>query len=305
MSLRVVFMGSPAFAVPTLAAIMAAGHAVAAVYTQPPRPAGRGKKPRPGPVHVRADDLGLPVRTPVTLRDADVQAAFRALDPDVAVVAAYGLILPRPILDAPRFGCLNVHPSLLPRWRGAAPVQRAIMAGDARTGVCIMRMEAGLDTGPVLLRDTTAIAPRETAPELERRLAERGGALMVEALDALERGTARETPQSADGVVYAEKIDKAEARIDWSRPAASLDAHVRGLVPFPGAWFEARDERIKVLSAEPVDESGPPGTVLAPGTVACGTGALRLLRVQRAGRPAMEAEDFLRGFPLDPGSRVD
>ena len=296
--MRVAFMGSPEFAVPTLDALVEAGHDVVAVYAQPPRPAGRGKKDRLTAVHARAEALGLPVHTPKTLRDDDAQATFAALDLDVAVVAAYGLILPRAILDAPRLGCLNIHPSLLPRWRGAAPIQRAVMAGDAETGVCIMRMEEGLDTGPVLIRETTPIGPRETAADLQDRLAVWGGALLCDALAALQAGTATETPQSEEGVLYAPKIDKAEARVDWTRSAADLDAHIRGLSPFPGAWFEAKGERIKVLLAEPLDDGGDPGAVIAGDTIACGTGSLRLLRLQRAGKPAMDAEDFLRGFPL-------
>lgn len=297
--LRVAFMGSPDFAVPALDALVAAGHEIVAVYAQPPRPAGRGKKQRLTPVHARAEALGLPVRTPATLRDPQAQAEFAALNLDIAVVAAYGLILPQAILDAPQYGCLNIHPSLLPRWRGAAPIQRAVMAGDAQTGICIMRMEAGLDTGPVLLCETTPIGPRETAADLEARLSVRGGAMLCEALAMVQAGTATETVQASVGVVYASKIDKAEARIDWTRPAADLDAHVRGLSPSPGAWFEARGERIKLLLAEPVRRLGPPGAVLETDIVACGTGSLRLLRLQRAGKPAMAAEDFLRGFPLD------
>ena len=301
MSLRLAFMGSPDFAVPALDALVRAGHEVAAVYAQPPRRAGRGKKDRPTAVHARAEELGLDVRTPVSLRDPEAQAAFAALDLDVAVVAAYGLILPRPILDAPRRGCINIHPSLLPRWRGAAPIQRAVMAGDAETGICIMRMEEGLDTGPVFQRETTPIGPRETAAELQARLAIRSGEMLVETLAAMADGTATETVQAEEGVVYAAKIDKAEARIDWTRPAAELDALVRGLSPSPGAWFEARGERIKLLLAEPLRRVGPPGIVLDGDIVACGTGALRLLRLQRAGKPAMDAAEFLRGFPLDEG----
>jgi len=297
--MRVAFMGSPDFAVPALDALVAAGHEIVAVYAQPPRPAGRGKKERLTPVHARAEALGLVVRTPATLRDADAQAEFAALDLDIAVVAAYGLILPQAILDAPRHGCLNLHPSLLPRWRGAAPIQRAVMAGDTETGICIMRMEAGLDIGPVLLRETTPIGPRETAADLQNRLSVRGGEMLCEALEAVQAGTATETVQSEEGVVYAPKIDKAEAQIDWTRPAADLDAHIRGLFPSPGAWFEARGERIRLLLAEPVRRLGPPGAVLETDIVACGTGSLRLLRLQRAGKPAMDAADFLRGFPLD------
>ncbi len=301
--MRIAFMGSPDFAVPALDALVEAGHDIAMVYAQPPRPAGRGKKDRLTPVHARAEALGLPVRTPAKLRDAQAQAEFAALDLGVAVVAAYGLILPQPILDAPRHGCLNIHPSLLPRWRGAAPIPRAIMAGDEQTGICIMRMEQGLDTGPVFLCETTPIAPRETAADLQNRLAIRGAELLVETLATLKTLTAQ--PQSEEGVEYAAKIDKAEARIDWGRSAQSLDAHIRGLSPFPGAWFEMRGERIKILLAEPTTASGPPGAILDDAAIACATGALRLLRVQRAGKPAMDIADFLRGFPMEPGETVD
>lgn len=297
-------MGSPDFAVPCLNALVAAGHDVAAVYAQPPRPAGRGKKDRPTAVHARAEALGLEVRTPLSLRDPAEQAAFAALGLDVAVVAAYGLILPRAILDAPRLGCINIHPSLLPRWRGAAPIQRAIMAGDSETGICIMRMEAGLDTGPVLLSEETAIGPTETAPELHDRLAERGAVMTLTALDALAAGAASETVQNAEGVIYAPKIDKGEARLDWTQDARALDCLIRGLTPFPGAWSEIDGERLKILRALPVEASGAAGAVLnAEGLIGCGHGALRLLKVQRAGKPAMEIDDFLRGFKLEPGMR--
>lgn len=294
--MRLAFMGSPDFAVPTLGALVDAGHDVVAVYAQPPRPAGRGKKDRPTAVQARAEALGLPVRTPLSLRSEEAQAEFATLDLDAAVVAAYGLILPQAILDIPRLGCLNIHPSLLPRWRGAAPIQRAVMAGDTRTGVCIMQMEAGLDTGPVLLREETEIAAGETAADLHDRLAVDGARLVVQTLRDYD--TLTPEPQSEDGVTYAAKIDKAEARIDWTRPAAALDAHIRGLSPFPGAWFMAGEERIKLLLAEPVAGSGAPGTMLAEDVVACGTGALRLLRLQRAGKPAMDAAEVLRGFSL-------
>ena len=304
MTLRLAFMGSPEFAVPCLDALVDAGHEVAAVYAQPPRPAGRGKKDRPTAVHARAEALGLEVRTPLSLKDPAAQAAFAALQLDVAVVAAYGLILPQAILDAPRLGCINIHPSLLPRWRGAAPIQRAVMAGDSRTGVCIMRMEAGLDTGPVLLCEETDIGAEETAPELQDRLAKRGAALTLEALEALAAGTATETPQAETGVTYAGKIDKAEARLDWTRDAAALDALIRGLTPFPGAWSELAGERIKILRARAVAGSGVPGEIIdGAGLVACGDGALQLLKVQRAGKPAMEIGDFVRGNPLAPGER--
>ena len=305
MSLRVIFMGSPEFAVPALDAVVEAGHDVVAVYAQPPRPAGRGKKDRLTAVHARALEHGLSVHTPVSLRNDEAQAVFAGHEADVAAVAAYGLILPRPILDAPRYGCLNIHPSLLPRWRGAAPLPRAIMAEDDKTGVCIMRMEEGLDTGPVLIREETPIGADETAAMLQDRLAKRGAALLVEALAQVAEGISVETPQGEDGVVYAAKIDKAEARIDWARPAAELDAHIRGLSPFPGAWCEGEDQRIKILLAVPEAGEGAPGTMLdADGLVACGEGALRLLRLQRAGKPAMDRADFLRGFPLAQGTRL-
>ena len=294
-------MGSPDFAVPALDALVKAGHEIAAIYAQPPRPAGRGKKPRPVPVHARAEALGLPVRTPATLREPEARQAFAALDIDVAVVAAYGLILPQAILDAPRHGCLNIHPSLLPRWRGAAPIQRAVMAGDARTGVAIMQMEAGLDTGPILALEETGIGAQETAGALHDRLAAMGAALLIRTLERLDALTPQ--PQGEDGVVYAPKIDKAEARVNWFHDAGDLDPHIRGLSPFPGAWFEAGGERIKVLLAEPAAGSGPPGTALDDaGLIACGKGALRLLRLQRAGRPAMDAADVLRGFPMPKGT---
>lgn len=301
--MRLAFMGSPDFAVPTLNALVEAGHEIAAVYAQPPRPAGRGKKERPTAVHARADELGLEVRTPKSLRDPDEQAAFAALRLDVAIVAAYGLILPKPILDAPAQGCLNIHPSALPRWRGAAPIQRAVMAGDTDTQICIMQMEEGLDTGPVLMREDTIIAPHETAADVHDRLAADGGRLLVETLANLD--TLTPVPQSEDCVTYASKIDKAEARIDWTRRADDLRAHIHGLSPFPGAWFEADGERIKVLLAQTEDGSGPAGQVLDDtGLIATGDGTIRLLRLQRAGKPAMDASDFLRGFPLAKGATL-
>ena len=272
--LRLAFMGSPDFAVPALDALVVGGHKVVAVYAQPPRPAGRGKKDRPTAVHARADALGLEVRTPKSLRDPEAQAAFAELNLDVAIVAAYGLILPKPILDAPTHGCINIHPSLLPRWRGAAPIQRAVMAGDTRTGVCIMQMEEGLDTGPVFMRTETDIGKYETAAGLHDRLAAEGARLLVETLAQLDTLDAR--LQAEDGVIYAGKIEKAEARIDWTRPAAELDAHVRGLSPFPGAWFEIGEDRVKLLLAEPASGNGAPGTVINANTIACGEGALQL-----------------------------
>lgn len=302
--MRVVFMGTPEFSVPVLEALVEAGHEVAAVYCQPPRPAGRGKKARPTPVQARAEALGLEVRHPVSLKGEAEQADFAALNADVAVVVAYGLILPQAILDAPKHGCLNIHASLLPRWRGAAPIHRAIMAGDRETGVCIMQMEAGLDTGPVLLREATTIGPRETTGALHDRLSQMGARAIVAALDRL--GDLVPDPQPESGVTYAEKIDKAEARVDWTRPAAEVDAHIRGLSPFPGAWCEVDGTRIKLLASELADEgAGAPGEVLdAALTVACGTGAVRLLRLQRAGKGAQDAQRFLLGLPLPVGTRL-
>jgi len=302
--MRVIFMGTPDFSVPVLDALVEAGHEVAAVYCQPPRPAGRGKKDRSSPVQARAEELGLPVRHPVSLKGAEEQAAFAALDADVAVVVAYGLILPQAVLDAPRAGCLNIHASLLPRWRGAAPIQRAIMAGDAETGVCIMQMEAGLDTGPVLLREAVTIGPEETAGDLHDRLSALGARLIVEALARL--GDLVPEPQPEAGVTYAAKIDKAEARVDWHRPAEEVDRCIRGLSPFPGAWCMAGDERVKLLASRLAEGEGAPGEVLdGAATVACGSGAVRLLRLQRAGRAAQDAGEFLRGMALAPGTRVE
>ncbi|MDF0600849.1 methionyl-tRNA formyltransferase [Psychromarinibacter sp. C21-152] len=301
--MRVVFMGTPDFSVPVLEALVAAGHDIACVYCQPPRPAGRGKKDRPSPVQARAEALGLPVRHPERLRDPAEQQAFADLKPEVAVVVAYGLILPQPVLDAPDHGCLNIHASLLPRWRGAAPIQRAIMAGDRETGVCIMRMEAGLDTGPVLLREALQIAPDETAGTLHDRLSALGARLIVEALDRLD--ALAPEPQPEEGVTYADKIDKAEARIDWTRPAAEVDRLIRGLSPFPGAWTGLRGERLKLLNAHVVDAEGDPGAVLDDRlTVACGSGAVRITRLQRAGRGAQSAQDVLRGWSIGPGDRM-
>jgi methionyl-tRNA formyltransferase len=306
--MRLAFMGTPEFAARVLADLAAwcgrEGHRIVAVYTQPPREAGRGRKPRPSPVQALAGTLGLPVFAPARLRDPAEQAAFAALDLDVAVVAAYGLILPRPVLDAPRLGCLNVHASLLPRWRGAAPIQRAVMAGDAVTGVCIMRMEAGLDTGPVYRRRELAIAPGATAGDVHDALAALAAAPLFEAL-ADARAGVPPVPQPAEGVTYAAKIDKAEARIDWSRPAVAVDRLIRGLSPFPGAWFEAKGERVKVLRSALAPGAGPPGAVLDDAlTVACGDGALRLVELQRAGKAAMDAPTLLRGFPLGPGETL-
>lgn len=297
MTLRLVFMGSPDFAVPALAALVGAGHDIAAVYSQPARPKGRGQAEVPTPVAQFARTHGLALRTPATLRDTEEQEAFAALGADLAVVVAYGLILPKPTLDAPRLGAVNVHASLLPRWRGAAPIQRAIMAGDAETGVMIMQMEEGLDTGPILMAERTAIA-RKTFGELHDELAQLGADLLVRAVGALERGAVTAVPQSQTGVTYAKKITKDEARLDWRRDARELDCLVRALSPAPGAWFEARSERIRLLLAEPQAGGGRPGEVTGAGLVACGAGALRLLRLQRAGRAPQNAEEFLRGFAL-------
>ncbi|SMX40525.1 methionyl-tRNA formyltransferase [Maliponia aquimaris] len=301
--MRIVFMGTPDFSVPVLDALVAAGHDIACVYCQPPRPAGRGKKDRPTPVHMRAEALGLPVRHPVSLKTPEAQAEFAALKPDVAVVVAYGLILPQAILDAPRHGCLNIHASLLPRWRGAAPIHRAIMAGDAQTGVCIMQMEAGLDTGPVLLREAIPIGDTETTGDLHDRLSALGARLIVEALARLD--TLIPHPQPDEGVTYSAKIDKGEAAVDWSRPAEEVSRLIRGLSPFPGAWTTAQGERIKLLGAEPATGQGAPGTTLDDAlTVACGSGALRVTRAQRAGRGAQDAATFLMGFPLPKGTQL-
>ncbi len=300
--MRLVFMGTPDFAVPTLDALAAAGHDIAAVYTQPPRPAGRGKQPQASSVQRRAETLGIAVRCPLTLRDDSAKQAFAALGADAAVVAAYGLILPQAVLAAPRHGCLNVHASLLPRWRGAAPIQRAILAGDDETGVTIMRMEAGLDTGPMLLAARTPIADK-TAGALTDELATLGAALMVEALDRLPDLVA--TPQPDEGVTLAPKIGKAEARLDFARPAVEVGRQVRAFNPWPGAFTELNGERLKILSATAEDGSGPPGTTLDDGLlIACGAGAIRARHVQRAGRGAVDAGELLRGWPVPKGARL-
>jgi methionyl-tRNA formyltransferase len=300
---KVIFMGTPDFSVPALEALVTAGHDVVCVYCQPPRPAGRGKKERPTPVHARALDLGLTVRHPVSLKGATPQAEFAALGADVAVVVAYGLILPRAVLDAPKQGCLNIHASLLPRWRGAAPIHRAIMAGDTETGISIMQMEEGLDTGPVLMREATPITPEETTDQLHDRLSAMGARLIVDTLAQLEHLVAQ--PQSDVGVSYAHKIDKAEARVDWTQAADRVDRHIRGLSPFPGAWTEQDGARLKLLASRVVQGEGPPGTVLDDTlTVACGQGAVRLLRLQRPGKAAQDTETFLRGHPVPRGTKL-
>jgi methionyl-tRNA formyltransferase len=300
--MRIAFMGTPDFAVPALDSLVGAGHEIAAVYCQPPRPAGRGKAPRPSPVQLRAEALGLEVRYPVSLRNPDEQAAFAALGLDAAVVAAYGLILPMPVLEAPRLGCFNIHASLLPRWRGAAPVVRAILTGDDRTGVTIMQMEKGLDTGPMLATVETTI-DRKTGGALTEELAGKGARLMVEVLADLAAYPA--TPQPADGVTYAAKIDKTEARIDFGGSAAQVERQVRAFNPAPGAFFEVNGERIRVLAAEPVEQDGPAGEVIDDALIiACGSGAIRPTIVQRAGRGAMSTAELLRGFAIPKGTRL-
>ncbi|MBN9218002.1 MAG: methionyl-tRNA formyltransferase [Mesorhizobium sp.] len=316
MPLRVIFMGTPEFSVPTLRAIAEAGHQIAAVYTQPPRAAGRrGLELTPSPVQREAERLGIEVRTPTSLKGEAEQAAFRALGADIAVVVAYGLLLPKAVLDAPRLGCINGHASLLPRWRGAAPIQRAIMAGDAETGMMVMRMEEGLDTGPVGLVEKCAIDPDMTAGDLHDRLMSIGAALIVEALAGLERDTLGFTVQAAEGVTYARKIDKSETRVDWTRPAVEVHNHIRGLSPFPGAWCEidigGRQERLKLLRStlsdgvSPSLDSSESGGILDDRlTVACGAGAIRLVEVQRAGGRPAAASEFLRGAKIEKGMKL-
>lgn len=300
--MKIAFMGTPAFAVPALNALVNAGHEVPAVYTQPPRPAGRGKAPRLSPVHQRAEALGLAVRTPGNLRSVEAQAEFAALDLDAAVVAAYGLILPQPILDAPRHGCINIHASLLPRWRGAAPIQRAILAGDSETGVTIMQMEAGLDTGP-MLDIATMLVDRKNAGQLFDELAELGAGRMLRVLEQPDRWAP--VSQPAEGVTYAAKIMKTEARLDFALDAAQVERTVRAFSPAPGAFFEVLGERLKILAGDTVALSGDPGTVLDDRlTIACGTGAIRPLIVQRQGKAAMETGALLRGWTIPPGTRV-
>ena len=304
MTLRLAFMGTPDFAVPTLAELIAQGHDIACVSSQPPRPKGRGMALEPGPVHKFAESAKLPVRTPLSLKGADEQAAFAALHLDAAIVVAYGLLLPKTILDAPRLGCFNLHGSLLPRWRGAAPIQRAVMAGDAETGVMVMQMEEGLDTGPVLMAERVPVG-RKTSGELTSELSRLGADLMVRALGALERGAVTPQAQSDDGVTYAKKILKEEARIDWTGSAHEVDCHIRGLSPFPGAWTEVHGERLKVLYAEPAAGNGRAGITLDDAlTVACGDGAVRLRKVQRAGGKAMDAEALLKGFAVPAGTQL-
>jgi len=305
MALRLAFMGTPAFSVAPLAALISAGHQIAAVYTQPPRPAGRGHAMQKSAVHVFAEANGIPVMTPKSLKTAEAQAAFAALELDAAVVVAYGLILPQPILDAPRLGCVNIHASLLPRWRGAAPIQRAIMAGDAETGVMTMQMDAGLDTGPVLMAERLAIGPDMTAGELHDALSPLGADLIVRTMAALERGAIAARPQAEAGATYAAKISKEETRLDWTQDAAKLRNQVRGLSPAPGAWTELNGERVKVLKAALAGGAGAPGAVLDDRlTIGCGIGALRLDILQRPGRGPMAADELLRGFPVPAGTHL-
>ena len=303
--MRLIFMGTPDFAVPTLLELVAAGHEIAGVYTRAAKPAGRGMELQPTPVEREARRLGLPVFTPKTLKDEAAQAAFRAHKADAAVVVAYGLILPKPILEAPRLGCFNVHASLLPRWRGAAPINRAIMAGDAASGVTIMQMDEGLDTGAMAMAEPIAIGPDMTAGELHDALARLGADLVPRALAAAERGSLKLTPQPETGVTYATKISKDETRIDWSKPARQVHDNIRGLSPFPGAWCEIGGVRVKALRSTKGEGKGVAGTVLDDNlTIACGDGAVRLTQVQGAGRKAMSAEEFLRGTKVEAGARL-
>ena len=307
--MRIAFLGTPDFAVAALKALMTTGHEIVMVYAQPPAPRGRGQDLRPSPVQACAEAAGLTVRTPASMRDPAEIAAFEALNLDLAIVAAFGQILPGAVLDAPRLGSINLHASLLPRWRGAAPIQRAIMAGDRVTGLCIMQMTEGLDEGPVLLSDTLRIDALETAGTLHDRLADLGARMVVEAVDGLERRALTPAPQPEEGVTYAKKIRPKEAKIDWSKPAAEVDRRIRGLAPFPGAWFMAPSDkgpvRVKALLSRTEEAEGDPGTVLDDELlIACGTGSVRLLRAQREGRAAQDAEVFLRGFKLPAGARL-
>jgi methionyl-tRNA formyltransferase len=309
MPLRLIFMGTPEFAVPTLKALVAHGHEIAAVYTRAAKPAGRGMKLQSTPVEVEARRLGIPVLTPTTLKTPEALEQFRAHNADAAVVVAYGMILPQAILDTPKYGCFNLHASLLPRWRGAAPINRAIMTGDIETGVMVMKMDAGLDTGDVAMAERMAITDAMTAADVHDALARLGGDLMARAIGALERGKLQLTKQSAEGVTYATKIEKAEARIDWNRPAREVLRHIHGLSPFPGAWsempIEGEQVRVKILRCAMADGSGAPGEVLDDHlAVACKQGAIRILELQRAGKQPMKAEDFLRGTPLKAGARI-
>lgn len=307
MPLRLIFMGTPDFSVPTLLELVAHGHEVAAVYTRVPKPGGRrGLQLQPTPVEEAARKLGLPVLTPKTLKTQEALDQFRAFDADAAVVVAYGMILPQAILDAPRLGCYNLHASLLPRWRGAAPINRAIMADDAESGVMAMKMDVGLDTGDVAMAERVAITDSMTAADLHDRLSRLGADLMVRAMAALDRGRLQLKKQGEHGVTYAAKIDKAEARIDWTRPARAVLRHIHGLSPFPGAWAELDGARVKILRCELTKGAGAPGDVLDDQlTVACGDGAIRIIELQREGKARMQAADFLRGVPLKPGAKFN
>lgn len=303
--LRLVVMGTTGFAVPSLERLLASGHEVLAVYTQPPRPKGRGQQVRRTPLHEAALARGLEVRTPRTLKDASEQTALAALEADLAVVGAYGLLLPKPVLTAPRLGCVNLHASLLPRWRGAAPIERAILAGDRETGVSIFQMEEGLDTGPVYAKRAVPIGPKATASELHGRLAELGAELLIEVLPGIAGGTLRPMPQPEEGVTYARKLERHEGRIDFKEPAWMIERRLRALNPAPGCWCEAQGQRLGLLAGEVVPGSGPPGTVLAlPLVVACGEQALAFSRVQRAGRKPMTADELQHGFALPPGTKL-
>jgi len=304
--MRLIFMGTPDFAVPTLKAVAQAGHEIAAVYSQPPRRAGRGKKERKSAVHLAAESLGLAVFTPQSMKTETAATEFASHHADLAVVVAYGQILPQIILDTPKYGCVNVHASLLPRWRGAAPIHRAIMAGDQKTGVCIMQMEAGLDTGPVFACAETSIGPKDTTASLHDRLAAQGAELIGGVISDLVAGTVVAEPQAGEGITYAKKIEKAEARINWQVPAGEIDRQVRGLYPFPGAWFMCGGERIKILAGELCAQSGTPGTVLDKDlTIACNAQSYRPLRVQKAGKAPIDTKDFLRGMPVPIGTRLE
>ncbi len=305
--MRIAFLGTPDFAVTCLAELVASGHEIVAVYSQPPAPRGRGQDLKPSPVHAFAEGLGLPVRTPVSMKTPEEIEAFQALDLDAAVVVAFGQILVKAVLDAPQYGCFNLHASLLPRWRGAAPIQRAIMAGDPVTGVQVMRMSEGLDEGPILMSEQVVIAAGDTVATLHDKLAATGARILPVALAAIERGGARETPQSEEGVTYAKKIKSAETRIDWTRPAAEVDRHIRGLSPFPGAWFEAPSEkgpvRVKALLSRVESASGAPGQALDDDLlIACGEGSVRVLKAQREGKGVQDAQTFTRGFPIAAGT---
>ena len=299
--MRIAFMGTPDFSLSALQAILSAGHNIVAVYSQMPRPAGRGKKDRQSPVHKFASNLNIPIHTPLNFKNISEVEVFKKLNLDLAVVVAYGLLLPQEILDAPKFGCLNIHASLLPRWRGAAPIQRAIMAGDQKTGIGIMQMEAGLDTGPIILQKPLAIAENDTAGSLHDKLSTLGAETITEALCCLSDLSA--VPQNSDGVIYAEKIKKSEAHIDWSKPANDLKNHIHGMSPFPGAWTEFNGERLKVLSVEISDQSGPSGQMIsAPLTIACGNKSLNIIRAQRAGKGPMNIDDLMRGVHIKLGA---